>query len=82
MIKEDSLGATKKLEHSMKQTVSIWRTAKWGRRQESFYSEKNKEQQREKWKISDWLGPHTQPCWGEMAQSWHCIWELASRIYY
>ena len=39
----------------MKQTVSIWKTAKWGRRQEAFLR-KNEEQDRDKQKSSDWLG--------------------------
>lgn len=67
MIKEDSLGATKKLEHSMKQTVSIWRTAKWGRRQEALVESriKNKEE-----KIR--VYPYSQTRLGEKEQGNEC----------
>ena len=39
----------------MKQKVSIWKIAKWGRRQEAFLR-KNEEQNGDEQKISDWLG--------------------------
>lgn len=46
-----------------------------------YYRIKNKEQGIEKWKISGWLGPHSQVCldiWGEKEQenkyrAQHCL---------
>lgn len=59
VIKGDNLGDNQ-LSHFMKWTVSFWRTAKWGRRLKSFSRISNKEQGREKQKMSSWLGPHSQ----------------------
>lgn len=38
--------------------VHVQRSAKWGRRQEALL---DKEQGRDRQKLSDWLGPHSSP---------------------
>ena len=62
----------------MKWTVSLWRTAKWGRRQKAFIGQriKNKEEEHRKYLVG-W-GNTVHFVWGEETQSWLGIWELAN----
>ena len=65
MIKEDSLGDTNKLYLTLHEVYSLLlENCKMGWKAEGFYRVKNKEQGTEKLKVSEWLGPHNQPCLG------------------
>ena len=63
MIKENNLGDTNKLCITLFEVDSLHlENSKMSWKAVGFYRIKNKNKGGKKIKISDWLGPHSQPC--------------------
>lgn len=86
MIKEDNVGDTNQLYlalHGVDRLLS--ENCKMGLKSGSFYAMKDKEEGRDKQKISDWLEPHGHPCWRwkgpEMARGLGTDWQDSLRFW-
>ena len=77
MTKGDNLGNT---NFNTSLTILLLENCKMGKMAGSFYSIKNKPEKNKKYKI-DW-GHTVNLVWGEKAQRWLGIWELADWIYF